>query len=97
MTKVYILVFASLLNYKDGLGPLKVIPGGIQLRGEAMVLDKLVASRIGSRKGQPIHIESSRNISLLSRGGDGRVHNKLFLGKRTFSNFLNDNYSDEYL
>ncbi|ODM99510.1 Delta-sarcoglycan [Orchesella cincta] len=64
----------------DGLGPLKVIPGGIQLRGEAMVLDNLVASKIGSRKGQPIHIESSRNISLLSRGADGRVHNKLFIG-----------------
>jgi hypothetical protein len=63
------------------MGPLKVIPGGIQLRGESMVLDNLIASRIRSRKGQPIHIESSRNISLLARGSDGRVLNKIFLGK----------------
>ncbi|XP_021954197.1 delta-sarcoglycan [Folsomia candida] len=64
----------------DGMGPLKVVPGGIQLRGESMVLDSLIASKIRSRRNQPIHIESSKNISLIARGPDGRVLNKLFLG-----------------
>src|SRR5258705_167414 len=59
---------------------MKIIPGGIQLRGEAMVLDKLIASKFGSRKGQPIQVESSRNISLMARNSDGRVNSKLFLG-----------------
>ena len=69
------------VDSQEGLGPLKIVQGGIQLKGEAIVLDSLVASRIRSRKGHPIHIESSRNISLQARGPDGRIINKLFLGK----------------
>lgn len=69
------------------MGPLKIIPGGIQLRGESMVLDNLIASKIRSRKGQPIHIESSKNITLLARGTDGRVLNKLFLGMSNYPIF----------
>lgn len=46
-----------------------------------MVMDKLVASKISSRKGLPIRIESWENISLVSRSGsDGRIYNKLSLG-----------------
>jgi hypothetical protein len=69
------------------MGPLKIMPGGIQLRGESMVLGNLIASKIRSRKGQPIHIESSKNISLLARGADGRILNKLFLGKISLLQF----------
>lgn len=65
---------------QDGMGPLKVIPGGIQLRGEAILLNNLVASRIRSRKATPIRLESPTNISLVARGADGRVHNRLTLG-----------------
>jgi len=67
------------------MGPLRVVPGGVQLRGEAMVLDSLVASRVRSRKGQPIHIESSKNISLRARGSDGRILNSIFLGNSNIS------------
>lgn len=43
-------------------------------------MDKLIASKIASRAGLPVHVESTRNISLLSRDKNGMVHNRLFLG-----------------
>jgi hypothetical protein len=41
---------------QDGMGQLKVIPGGLQLSGQTLVLDVLRASNIRSRLGQPIVI-----------------------------------------
>lgn len=36
------------------MGQLKVVNGGIQLDGQAMILDELRTSHIRSRHGQPI-------------------------------------------
>lgn len=38
------------------MGSLKVVAGGLQLSGQALVLDLLKASTIRSRQGQPISI-----------------------------------------
>lgn len=38
------------------MGQLKIVAGGIQLSGQALVLDLLRASAIRSRHGQPIQI-----------------------------------------
>ncbi|ENN82925.1 hypothetical protein YQE_00675, partial [Dendroctonus ponderosae] len=56
----------------DGMGQLEVVPGGLKLKGNAFVLDNLIANQIRSRSGEPIVIESSRNITLRSRDKLGR-------------------------
>ncbi|XP_046395178.1 delta-sarcoglycan-like [Ischnura elegans] len=68
----------------EGMGQLRIVAGGIQLNGQAMILDSLVASSIRSRRGQPIAIESSRNFSVNTRDDDGRIINRLFLGEDRF-------------
>ncbi|XP_055300317.1 delta-sarcoglycan isoform X2 [Sitodiplosis mosellana] len=64
----------------DGMGQLKIVPGGLQLSGQALFLDVLRASSIRSRHGQPITIESSKNFSINTRDYEGRLDNRLFLG-----------------
>ena len=62
------------------MGQLKVVAGGLQLSGQALVMDILRASTIRSRHGQPILLESSRNISINTRDFEGKIENHLFLG-----------------
>uniref|UniRef100_A0A182YCM6 Uncharacterized protein n=1 Tax=Anopheles stephensi TaxID=30069 RepID=A0A182YCM6_ANOST len=62
------------------MGQLKIVPGGIQLTGQALVLNTLRASSIRSKHGQPISVESSRNLSVNTRNAYGAVENQLFLG-----------------
>ncbi|KAI8118841.1 Delta-sarcoglycan [Lucilia cuprina] len=64
----------------EGMGQLKIVPGGIQLTGQALIMDMLRASTIRSRHGQPIAIESSRNFSINTRDTNGMLENHLFLG-----------------
>ncbi|KAH8235329.1 hypothetical protein KR038_000773 [Drosophila bunnanda] len=68
----------------EGMGQLKIIPGGIQLSGQAIIMDMLRASTIRSRQGQPISIESSRNFSINTRDPNGLIENHLFLGHDKF-------------
>ncbi|XP_065346272.1 delta-sarcoglycan-like isoform X1 [Cloeon dipterum] len=64
----------------DGMGKLKIVEDGLQLRGRAMVLDALVASTIRSRPGAPISVDSSHNFSISARDHMGRTVSKLLLG-----------------
>lgn len=48
--------YVFLINFQEGMGQLKIVAGGIQLSGQALVLDLLRASAIRSRHGQPIQI-----------------------------------------
>ena len=66
---------------QEGMGQLRIVTGGIQLSGQAMVLDALLASAIRSRKGQPISVESSRNFTINTRDEGGRIVNRIFLGE----------------
>ncbi|XP_048517683.1 delta-sarcoglycan isoform X2 [Dendroctonus ponderosae] len=64
----------------DGMGQLEVVPGGLKLKGNAFVLDNLIANQIRSRSGEPIVIESSRNITLRSRDKLGRSSTVVHMG-----------------
>ncbi|XP_072941675.1 zeta-sarcoglycan-like [Epargyreus clarus] len=64
----------------EGMGQLRIVPGGLQLLGQALMLDSLFASSIKSRRGQPISIESSRNFTVLTRDYHGLLQSRLFLG-----------------
>lgn len=63
------------------MGQLRIVPGGIQLLGQALVLDSLFASSIKSRRGQPIAVESSRNFTVSTRDSHGHLQSRLFLGE----------------
>jgi len=64
----------------NGIGNLKITPSGIQLNGEAMAMDTLMASHISARKGRPLVMDSSQNITITARDNQGRSYNQLFLG-----------------
>ncbi|RLU15940.1 hypothetical protein DMN91_011698 [Ooceraea biroi] len=57
----------------EGIGSLKVVPGGIELRGQAAVLDALVASSLRSRRGKNLVLESWSNFTASARSHDGRL------------------------
>lgn len=65
------------------MGQLKIVTGGLKLEGKAFVLDSLIASTIRSRTGQPIVIESSKNLTLSTRNDNGFLDNLIFLGEST--------------
>lgn len=64
----------------DGMGPLRIVEGGVRLDGEAEFLHSLYAAEIRSRKEQPLKIESARNVTLNARNKHGRISNRLFVG-----------------
>ncbi|XP_068906083.1 gamma-sarcoglycan isoform X2 [Tenebrio molitor] len=74
----------------EGMGQLKIVSGGLRLEGKAFVLDTLIASSIKSRTGQPIIVESSRNLTLSSRSKNGLLNNMIFLGNDRFECLANN-------
>ncbi|KAJ8922665.1 hypothetical protein NQ315_007697 [Exocentrus adspersus] len=74
----------------EGMGHLKIITGGIRLEGKAFVLDSLIASSIRSRTGQPIVVESSKNLTLKSRHKNGSLSSWIFLGNDRFECLTNN-------
>nr|XP_022902524.1 delta-sarcoglycan-like [Onthophagus taurus] len=74
----------------EGMGQLKIITGGLKLEGKAYILDSLIASNIRSRAGQPIIIESSRNLTLTTRGENGFLENLIYLGNDKFECLANN-------
>lgn len=62
------------------MGQLKIVTGGLKLEGKAFVLDSLIASSIKSRTGQPIIVESSKNLTMRARNKDGFVDSSIFVG-----------------
>lgn len=65
------------------MGQLRIVPGGLQLLGQALVLDSLFATSIKSRRGQPISIESTRNFTVCTRDSHGSLQSRLYLGEST--------------
>lgn len=78
---ITIIVNYVLSVIQEGMGQLRIVPGGLQLLGQALVLDSLFASSIKSRRGQPISIESSRNFTVSTRDALGMLQSRLFLGE----------------
>ncbi|KOB78483.1 Sarcoglycan delta [Operophtera brumata] len=71
-----IILFLILLN---GIGPVRIVSGGIQLDGQAWVLDNLVASTISSQVGQPVTLHSHRNFSVLVSESNGKEQSKFIM------------------
>ncbi|KYN18910.1 Zeta-sarcoglycan [Trachymyrmex cornetzi] len=69
------------LSVSEGIGSLKVVPGGIELRGQAAVLDALVASSLRSRRGKNLVLESWSNFTASARSHDGRLLARLTVGE----------------
>lgn len=69
------------LSFQEGIGSLKVVPGGIELRGQAAVLDALVASSLRSRRGKNLVLESWNNFTASARSHDGRLLARFTVGK----------------
>ncbi|XP_043271848.1 zeta-sarcoglycan [Venturia canescens] len=65
----------------EGIGSLKVVPGGVELRGQAAILDALIASRVSSRKSKNLVIESWNNFTASARSRDGRLLSRMTLGE----------------
>ncbi|CAH1123727.1 unnamed protein product [Ceutorhynchus assimilis] len=74
----------------DGMGQLEIVPGGLKLKGNAFVLENLIASQIRSRSGESIVIESSRNITLKSRDKHGHPNSWIHLGLDNFECLANN-------
>lgn len=67
--------------FQDGIGSLKIIPGGIELRGQAAILDALIASSVKSRRGNNLMLESWANFTASARGDNGQVLASFSLSK----------------
>lgn len=65
----------------EGIGSLKVVPGGVELRGQAAVLDALVASSLRSRRGKNLVLESWSNFTASARSQDGRLLARFTVGE----------------
>lgn len=63
------------------MGQLRIVPGGLQLLGQALMLDSLFASTIKSRRGHPIYMEASRNFTVSTRDKHGMLQSRLYLGE----------------
>ncbi|ALC48182.1 Scgdelta [Drosophila busckii] len=82
---VLTLWILKVMNFTiHGMGLLKIVPGGIQLNGQAVFMDMLRASTIRSRPGHPLKIESARNFTINTRDDDGKLTNRIFLGHDRF-------------
>ncbi|KAJ0179289.1 hypothetical protein K1T71_005001 [Dendrolimus kikuchii] len=66
------------LNMK-GLGLIKIIKGGVELEGDAWVLNNLVASSITSQPAQPITLHSHRNFTIHVSDQHRMEHSKLLI------------------
>lgn len=68
------------------MGPLKIVSGGIELSGQALIMDHLRASSIRSRFGQPLNIDSFRNFTVRAHNNEspGGEMNQIFFGQDRF-------------
>ncbi|XP_046429591.1 delta-sarcoglycan isoform X1 [Neodiprion pinetum] len=65
----------------EGIGSLKVVPGGLELKGQATILDALVASSVRSPKGRNLILESWNNFTASARSREGRLLARFTLGE----------------
>ncbi|XP_063635581.1 delta-sarcoglycan-like [Cydia splendana] len=72
-------IISSLKLRMGGFGPVNIVNGGIELQGQAFVMDNLIASTISSRAGQPITLHSHRNFSVLVTEPERKETAKLVL------------------
>ncbi|XP_029843042.1 delta-sarcoglycan [Ixodes scapularis] len=76
----------------DGMGRLRIVEGGVQINGDADILQALHATHVQSRRDDPLKIESPRNITMNARSKEGRITNRLFVG-----NSIVEAFAEEFL
>ncbi|XP_030035532.2 delta-sarcoglycan-like [Manduca sexta] len=72
-------IVSALKLSMNGIGPIKIVKGGIQLEGHSWVTDNLVASTITSQPAHPISFQSHRNFSVQVSDHHGVPHSKLLI------------------
>lgn len=63
----------------NGIGPIRIVRGGIHLDGHAWIMDNLVASTIRSQVAQPITLHSYRNFTVKVGEPERTEHSRLFI------------------
>lgn len=66
------------------MGQLKIVSGGIELSGQALIMDHLRASSIKTRVGQPLNIDSFRNFTIKTHDTPNSIVNRMFFGQDRF-------------
>lgn len=75
-------MYSLLLNFivlQTGVGPIKIVKGGIQVAGQTWITNSLVTSTITSQPAQPITLHSHRNLSILVSEPNQPEHAKLLI------------------
>lgn len=72
---------AKYFLFQNGVGPIKIVKGGIHLQGQAWIKDNLVTSMITSQIAQPITLNSHRNFTILVADANHAGHSRLFISK----------------
>ncbi|XP_065219608.1 delta-sarcoglycan isoform X2 [Planococcus citri] len=76
--------FMEVLQFSsDGIGMLKIIEGGVMLKGKAYFMNSLVASSINSKRGKSLRFVSAHNISVSVRNSGGREVSNFILKNDT--------------
>ncbi|KAI5641987.1 sarcoglycan complex subunit protein domain-containing protein [Phthorimaea operculella] len=72
-------IISALKLSPSGIGPIKIVRGGVQLSGHAWIVDKLVSSTIASQPSHPITVHSHRNFTVLVSEPHQPDHAKLLI------------------
>ncbi|XP_044007390.1 zeta-sarcoglycan-like isoform X2 [Aphidius gifuensis] len=66
----------------EGIGAMRIMKRGVELRGQAAVLDNLIASTISSRNGRNLMLESWSNFTATTRAANGHISARLTLNEK---------------
>ncbi|KAF7992475.1 hypothetical protein HCN44_004819 [Aphidius gifuensis] len=69
-------------NQNEGIGAMRIMKRGVELRGQAAVLDNLIASTISSRNGRNLMLESWSNFTATTRAANGHISARLTLNEK---------------
>ncbi|GBP51029.1 Delta-sarcoglycan [Eumeta japonica] len=72
-------IIASLRLTMNGIGPLSVVVGGLQLQGQALIAGRLVTSSLAAPPRQPLVFHSYRNFSIAVNQPEHRQQSKLVM------------------
>lgn len=72
-------IISALKLNMNGIGPIKIMNGGIQLQGQTWVVNNLVASTISTQPAHPITLHSHRNFTVLVSDPKHSEHSKLLI------------------
>nr|UXX21452.1 zeta-sarcoglycan-like [Calyptrophora lyra] len=64
----------------DGMGKLRITNKGVLLEGDAEFVKPLYVESIQTRKGEPMVVQSSQNISINARDENGKTVSQFFIG-----------------